>query len=67
MPVFEKLEQGISIPNLEEDRDPNFWLRQGMIDAKFRKIMDNRLDVIDAESRRRQDDQANSGYDTDTD
>jgi hypothetical protein len=65
LPVFEKLQRGISIPNPEEDRDPNFWLRQGMIDAKSRKIMDNRLDVIDAESRRRQDDQANSGYDTD--
>ena len=65
LPVFEKLERGISIPNPEEDRDPNFWLRKGMIDAKGRKIMDNRLDVIDAESRRRQDDQAMSGYDTD--
>ena len=67
LPVFEKLERGISIPNTEEDRDPNFWLRRGMIDAKSRKIMDNRLDTIDAESRRRQDDQAMSGYDTDTD
>ena len=67
LPVFEKLERGISIPNLEEDRDPNFWLRQGMINAKSRKIMDNRLDTIDAESRRRQDDQAMSGCDTDTD
>jgi len=65
LPVFEKLQRGISIPNPEEDRDPNFWLRQGMIDAKSRKIMDNRLDVIDAKSRRIQDDQAMSGYDTD--
>jgi hypothetical protein len=67
LPVFEKLERGISIPNPEEDQDTNFWLRRGMIDAKSRKIMDNRLDTIDAESRRRQDAQAMSGYDTDDD